>query len=329
MTIKKEAKDPEKVKLLDFSAYQKMREVIEQQDNLYWNEIENDAETLDTIATILSTEKDDKIALKQLQAIVSDEVAEALLRISFSGFGHLSVKALRNIVPFLEVGMDYDKACEKAGYDFKAVFKGNKGLFLPPLSKQENIEMTNPVVKRAVAQMRLVYNAIARKYGEIDAVHIEFTRDIKRSHKDRNDIRKAQQEFQERKEEARTNAIEVLGKEPSAKELLKFRLWQEQDGCCAYSGTYIRPDVLMDPYATEVDHILPYSRSLDDSLNNKALCLTKQNQDKGNKTPFEYLGGDDSHHVPERDLQIPHPGRHHHRRKERGCKQRQLKPEGS
>lgn len=289
-----EAKDPEKVKLLDFSAYQKMREVIEQQDNLYWNRVENDADTLDSIATTLSIEKDDKIALKQLQAIVSDEVAKALLTISFSGFGHLSVKALRNIVPFLEEGLDYDKACEKAGYDFKAVFKGNKGLFLPPLSKQENIEMTNPVVKRAVAQMRLVYNAIARKYGEIDAVHIEFTRDIKRSHKDRNDIKKAQEEFQERKEEARINAVEILGKEPSAKELLKFRLWQEQDGCCAYSGTYISPAVLIDSYATEVDHILPYSRSLDDSLNNKVLCLTKQNQDKGSQTPFEFFGGNEA-----------------------------------
>ena len=289
-----EVKDPEKVKLLDFTAFQKIREVIETKDHLYWTELQNETATLDAIATVLSVEKDDTKAYPQLKEIIRPDVADALLSITFSKFGHLSTKALKNIVPFLEQGLDYDKACEQAGYDFKALFQGEKGLILPPLSKQENLEMTNPVVKRAVAQMRLVYNAIARKYGALDAVHVEFTRDIKRSHKDRNDIKKAQDEFQKHKEEARQSAIEILSKEPTAKELLKFRLWQEQDGFCVYSGIYIEPDVLIDPYATEIDHILPYSRSLDDSLNNKVLCLTKENQNKGSKTPYEYLGADET-----------------------------------
>jgi len=285
-----EIKDPEGVKFLDFSAFQKIQKAIQNADNLYWNTIENDYEVLDAIAKVLTTEKDDNESLKQLKEIVeSQKVCEALLGLSFSGFGHLSNKALRNIIPFLEEGEDYDKACQKAGYDFKAIFEGEKTLLLPPLSKQENIEMTNPVVKRAVAQMRLVYNAIARKYGAIDTIYVEFTRDIKKSHKDRNDIKKAQGEFRDKKEEARVHATEILGHEPSAKELLKFRLWKEQNGECIYSGKEISPDVLNDPYATEVDHILPYSRSLDDSLNNKVLCFTKENQEKGSQTPYEYM----------------------------------------
>ncbi|MDF1877442.1 type II CRISPR RNA-guided endonuclease Cas9 [Sulfurimonas sp. SAG-AH-194-L11] len=285
-----EIKDPEGVKFLDFTAYGKMHKAILNADNLYWDTIENDYEILDVIAKVLTTEKDDKESLKQLKEIVDNEkVCEALLGLSFSGFGHLSNKALRNIIPHLEAGEDYDKACEKAGYDFKAIFQGEKTLLLPPLSHQENIEMTNPVVKRAIAQMRLVYNGIVRKHGAIDAIHVEFTRDIKKSHKDRSDIKKAQGEFRDKKEEARVHATEILGHEPSAKELLKFRLWKEQNGECIYSGKEISPDVLNDPYATEVDHILPYSRSLDDSLNNKVLCFTKENQEKGSKTPFEYM----------------------------------------
>lgn len=288
-----EIKDPEKAKLLDFSAYQKMQSVIEKTDNVFWAEISDDFKMLDEIATILTVQKDDEIVYPMLYEVTKNElVSNALLSISFSKFGHLSIKSLSRINPYLEEGMDYDKACEKAGYDFRAVFQGSKSKFLPPLSKQENLEMTNPVVKRAVAQMRLVYNAIARKYGEIDAVHIEFTRDIKKSHKDRNDIKKAQNEFQERKKEARVEAVDILGKEPSAKELLKFRLWKEQNGFCIYSGVYIKPQVLQDPFATEVDHVLPYSRSLDDSLNNKVLCFAKENQNKGNMTPFEYFGAD-------------------------------------
>ena len=285
-----EIKDPEKVKFLDFSAFQAIKKTIQDSDNLYWDTIENDSDILDAIATVLTTEKNDAESKKQLKEIVESEKAcEALLSLSFSKFGHLSNKALKKIIPELEKGFDYDVACKNAGYDFQAIFKGDKSLFLPPLSKQENLEMTNPVVKRAVAQMRLVYNAIARKHGAIDAVHVEFTRDIKNSHDDRRKIEKAQGEFREAKEKAREQAIDKLGKEPNAKELLKFRLWEEQGGHCIYSGEYINLHMLADPYATEVDHILPYSRSMDDSLNNKVLCLTKENQDKGNKTPYEYI----------------------------------------
>ncbi|WP_297441159.1 type II CRISPR RNA-guided endonuclease Cas9 [Sulfurimonas sp.] len=288
-----EIKDSEKVKFLDFSAFQAMQKNIQGVDNLYWNTIENDSDVLDVIATILTTEKNDAEAMKQLQGIIEhQEVCDALLSLSFSKFGHLSNKALRKIIPELEKGFDYDVACKNAGYDFQAIFKGDKSLLLPSLSKQENLEMTNPVVKRAMAQMRLVYNAIARKYGAIDAVHIELTREIKNSHDDRKKIEKAQGEFRETKERAREQASDKLGKEPNAKELLKFRLWEEQGGHCIYSGKYINPDILLDPYTTEIDHILPYSRSLDDSLNNKVLCLTKENQEKGNKTPFEYIDED-------------------------------------
>ncbi|WP_428739261.1 type II CRISPR RNA-guided endonuclease Cas9 [Sulfurimonas sp.] len=288
-----ETKEPENTKLLEFSAFVKLKKVLENADHLYWSKIENDNEQLDKIAEILSTEKDDNKSLEKLRQIISNEtVCQALLTLSFSGFGHVSIKALQKINPHLANGLDYDKACEMAGYDFKAVFQGDKTLLLPPLTPQENLEMTNPVVKRAIAQMRLVYNALARKYGALDAVHVEVTRDIKKSHKDRNEISKAQEEFQTQKEEAKVHAIEVLGKEPNAKELLKFRLWKEQNKECIYSGKYIDPHTLCDPYATEVDHVLPYSRSLDDSLNNKVLCLTKENQNKGNKTPFEYFGSD-------------------------------------
>lgn len=296
-----EIKDPEGSVLVEFSAYQKIRKAVLNADNLYWQSIENNSEALDRIATILTTEKDDKESLKQLHLVVeSTKVCEALLGVSFSGFAHLSTKAIANIIPFLESGEDYDKACHKAGYDFQAIFKGEKSLLLPPLSEQENLEMTNPVVKRAIAQMRLVYNAIARKYGALDAVHIEFTRDIKKSHEDRNKIKKEQEKFRDTKEEAKEKAIEILGYEPNAKDLLKFRLWQEQNGYCVYSGIYIDPITLQDPFATEIDHILPYSRSLDDSLNNKVLCYTKENQNKGSKTPFEYMSSEVFHEFTER-----------------------------
>jgi transposase-like protein len=55
--------------------------------------------------------------------------------------------------------------------------------------------------------------------------------------------------------------------------------------------------VLNDSNYAQIDHALPYSRSFDDSKNNKVLVLARENQNKGNRTPFEYLtifsGGED------------------------------------
>lgn len=53
-------KDPESTKLLDFNAYQKIKQAIESVDNLYWSKVENNDALLDEIAKILTTEKDDK-----------------------------------------------------------------------------------------------------------------------------------------------------------------------------------------------------------------------------------------------------------------------------
>ena len=39
-----------------------------------------------------------------------------------------------------------------------------------------------------------------------------------------------------------------------------------------------------------IDHILPFSRSFDDSYSNKVLVFTKANEEKKNRTPYEWLG---------------------------------------
>ena len=41
--------------------------------------------------------------------------------------------------------------------------------------------------------------------------------------------------------------------------------------------------------SVQIDHILPWSRFGDDSYSNKTLCLTRANQDKKGRTPFEWF----------------------------------------
>jgi CRISPR-associated endonuclease Csn1 len=55
---------------------------------------------------------------------------------------------------------------------------------------------------------------------------------------------------------------------------------------CPYSGKPIGKTLALLP-SIEVDHILPFSRTLDDSLANKVLCFKEANQVKGEHTPFE------------------------------------------
>ena len=47
---------------------------------------------------------------------------------------------------------------------------------------------------------------------------------------------------------------------------------------------------LQDETMLQIDHIYPYSRSFDDSYNNKVLVFSSENQVKREKTPFEAFG---------------------------------------
>ena len=195
----------------------------------------------------------------------------------FSKFGHLSEYACYKLLPFLEKGEEYYKACDSAG------------LTESPAKKIKDI--TNPVVKRAVTQTMKVIKAVQRKYGNPVEVHIELARELARSFKDR-----AAMDDRMKENYAKNEAIkEYLSKElhvmsPTGQDIVKWKLYKQQQGCCAYSQKPFDVDRLLhDGNYAEVDHILPYSRSFDDTYRNKVLVLEKENRDKGNRTPMEYL----------------------------------------
>ncbi len=73
---------------------------------------------------------------------------------------------------------------------------------------------------------------------------------------------------------------------------LKYRLWEESERMCLYSGKMINETDLWSP-DIEIDHIFPHSRRLDNSHMNKVVCFATENQEKGNKTPWEAWKGTD------------------------------------
>jgi CRISPR/Cas system Type II protein with McrA/HNH and RuvC-like nuclease domain len=55
-------------------------------------------------------------------------------------------------------------------------------------------------------------------------------------------------------------------------EKIRYRLWKDQDQRCAYSGNPIALGQIFSADC-EIDHILPFKKSLDDSYMNKVLCF--------------------------------------------------------
>ena len=174
---------------------------------------EEQQDLLDEIGTILTCYKNDDSRMNRLtEAGLSKELADSLLELTPAKFQHLSIKAMKKIMPYMKEGMVYDKACEAAGYDFKNDNHGKKMKLL----KGENIteiinEITNPVVKRSVSQTVKVINAIILKYGSPQAVSIELAREMSKNFEER---KKAEKQIEEnrKKNEMAKKEIQELGK---------------------------------------------------------------------------------------------------------------------
>lgn len=288
----KPGKDKEAKTFVELTGFHEMRRAVQKACcKEEWEALAASPGLLDQISYILTYCKSDKETEERLsEQKLPEVVVKALQGISFDKFINLSTKALLKILPFMEKGNPYDEACKLAGYNHSKPKSESEGLpCLPPVDTKE---LRNPVVLRALSQTRKVVNAIVRRYGPPFAIHVETARDLANPYDVRRRIEKQQDENRLEREKARGDFRENFGKDPKEEDLLKFRLWKEQGGFCAYSGEYLEPSRLIEPGYAEIDHILPYSRSLDDSWHNKVLVRGEENRNKGKQTPYEYFGGD-------------------------------------
>lgn len=143
------------------------------------------------------------------------------------------------------------------------------------------------MVQRSFAETRRIVNAIVRKWGNPDVIRVEMGRDLKLPAKQRAKIEKENKKNQTQNANDKTRLEKEFKIDDARRsDILKLRLWEEQDGKCMYTGKTIAKNMLFNG-TVDVDHILPYSRTLDDSKNNKVVCLREVNQAKGNRTPWE------------------------------------------
>ena len=281
-----------KTKLKQLKAYHQMRAAFEKASKGSFVLLTK--EQRNAIGQTLSIYKTgDNIRRSLREAGLSEAQIDIAESLSFSGFGHLSVKACDKLIPYLEQGMNYNDVCAAAGYDFRAHEGQEKKKLLPPLDSEAKDMITSPVVLRAVSQTIKVVNAIIRERGGSPTfINIELAREMAKDFSERSQIKREHDENQKRNERLMERIKNEYGKSaPTGLDLVKLKLYEEQAGVCAYSLRQMSLEHLFDPNYAEIDHIIPYSISFDDGYKNKVLVLAKENRDKGNRLPLEYLNG--------------------------------------
>ena len=279
-----------KTKFNYLPAYHKIRKAL---DKVGKNHIASlSQETLDEIGRILSWFEGDTKRIEAFTKIdLSSAEIDALLTIPrFSKPCHLCLEVLRKIIPYLEQGMIYSDACTAAGYDFRSHNNNEKSMLLPAY-KEEMENITSPVARRAISQSIKVINAIIREQGSSPSyINIELAREMAKAFDERNKMKKSMDENQAANERLREELRTNYGRtNPTGLDIMKLKLWKEQDGRSPYSQEALEASRLFEVGYCDIDHIVPYSISFDDTMKNKVLVKASENRDKGNRLPIPYL----------------------------------------
>ena len=261
---------------------------------------------IDEVATVLFKFKsDDKVQKYLVDKNVPQKAIDiALDSNAVTGTMDQSIELCKELVPLLKQGLSYNEAMDELGLDHALRNKrsvnqtGEIHYYLPEINtiiKDLNINLKNPVVKNTLIKMIDLINSIIKKYGKIDSYCIEFARELKKSFEERNRIRQEQLDNMNINNSIK---LEILENHPDdfpsfysikKDDLIKYKLFKEQNGYSPYTMKPIIEKNIFKNGFYEVDHIIPYSISFDDSLSNKVLVEAEENQNKKNNTPLQYF----------------------------------------
>ncbi len=242
---------------------------------------------------------------------VFETVKNQLAKNSFKGGTFYKITPLEDkIKSFLkgenENGLIYCEDEEKLGKlyhpskldNYQPIVKD--GNLLLPVFKTQSVK--NPTLNRAMSQLRklvnyLLENKIIDKHTRIN---IEMAREVNSINR-REAIQQWQEKQQQKRENAKNRLLEYFNEKckngPGCKEakqitddmILRYLLWEEQREKSIYEGENIGIcDTICKGSIYDIDHIVPVTRSWDNSMANKTLARDEFNRKtKGNKLPAE------------------------------------------
>ena len=242
------------------------------------------------------------------------------------GFGSLSRAAISRVLPqLMKEVVVYSEAVQRAGFDSHSALShaeqtGEVMDALPyyggPLQRHVGFgtgnpsdppekrygRIANPTVHIGLNELRKVINALIRRYGHPSEIVVEMARELKLSRERKLELQREQKERQDLNKMQVDEACAALSltpdnlDKPKRRELSqKMQLWTElnpndvANRRCPYTGEQISINQLLSD-EVEIEHILPFSMTLDDSMSNKTVVFRRSNRMKGNRTPYEAFG---------------------------------------
>lgn len=248
-----------------------------------------------------------KLNESQIQGLLNKAVYK--LDSGYIRYGKTAVEKLNSIMD--KDNLDLHYAREKAGFGKENIPAASEYLEYygkvlpnsvvdPQLENPKNDEeiygkISNPTVHAALNQLRKLINELIKLYGKPEQIVIELARDLKngkaatlryieqnkKNQKLNNKVQGIIEEFKVKGDKATRDKVKLW------LELSKGELTGAKR--CVYTGKTISLAELFSD-DVQIEHIVPYSRSLDDSFNNKTLSFKSANYYKGNKTPYEAFG---------------------------------------
>ena len=233
-------------------------------------------------------QRTDKLRAAATKKFGLDETAAekfAAIKLEADYFG-LSRRAMEKLLPSLEEGSSYADA------QFNAYGEGREEHelcdVLPPIERWR--EIRNPGVIRSLTELRKIMNAIIHQYGKPMEIRIELARDLRQTKSQREKAWKKSRENQRSRDKAAKQILDEVGLGmPSGDDIRKVLLAEECQFTCPYTGRTIPMSALIGRESQyDIEHIIPFSRSLDNSFANLTLCYHEENRNvKRNQTPGE------------------------------------------
>lgn len=283
----------------------------------HWSAIPLDKQVL-VIEHLLHTEQTEDLIewLKSTLSISDDEARDtASVRLP-QGYGSIGKTATEKILAELKRDVVvYSEAADRAGLHHSDKRDGEVFDRLPRYNEISELQrhigfgsgisddpidirygrVANPTVHVGLNQLRRVINALINKHGRPDEVVLELARDLKQSQQQKQEDSKRNQENRAANERRRKELLSAgkisEGDRKIPEYMMRMRLWEElaktpTERRCPYTGDQINLQKLISS-AVEIEHILPRSRTLDDSIANKTVAMSRANRLKRNLSPSE------------------------------------------
>jgi CRISPR-associated endonuclease Csn1 len=255
--------------------------------------------------------EDDEIIADLIHKGISAELSEKIANINLEdGTANVSLVAINKMLPFLQAGQMYHEAAKSAGYHHsdkdipgldELPYYGDMNLLKPSLVCQNGIyKTTNASVHIAMNQIRAVVNELIAKHGKPTAINVEMGRDLRSGAEELKEIDKQQSANKKKNDKIREDLENIGIANPSREDFQKYKLWEAlakdpTDRKCVYTGAPITSlNELFHGNKFEIEHILPFAQTLDDSIANKTISAIEANRFKGNRTPFDAFTASDS-----------------------------------